>query len=309
MKRKSLVERANGKVFSKPILILDPKNLSPALNSTAWKILKELSIKPSYPNELAKKMKMHEQKVYYHIKRLHKAGLIEIMKEEKKEGALCKYFFPTCSAFGIELSEEKHVTKEKKYKKLEEFFHEFIKSGVFDGIIVVGSPLPHGPFLTAARDGHFAAQLSILLGNLCELPGKFVVNLDTEVKAEKAEKNNMILIGGPITNMITSDINEKLKIRFKWEATWKIFSNQTGNLYFDEDIGLIAKIRNPWDEKKAIIILAGLKFEGTRACIIALTEHFDKILKNYEPKEEFFCLIKGLDRDGDGKFDDVEILE
>jgi hypothetical protein len=243
---------------------------------------------------------------------LKKVGLIEVVKEETKKGAICKYFAPTSAAFGVEIGgrgEESRIKNERANKKVKEFFHEFIKDGIFDGSIVVGSPTQHGPFLTSARDGHYAIQLAMFLGNFCGLTNRFIVKLDTEVKAEGAEKRNMILIGGPVTNMISSDINEKLKIRFKWQNGWRIFSEITKEEYVNEDIGIIAKMRNPWDRTKSIIVLAGLKFEGTKSCIIAITHYFDKILKKYRRKEEFFSLIKGLDRDGDGKVDDIELLE
>ena len=47
---------------------------------------------------------------------------------------------------------------------LQKFFKEFIDNGIFDGKIVVGSPQPHGPFKTSARDGHYAAHLALFLG-------------------------------------------------------------------------------------------------------------------------------------------------
>jgi len=314
---KILLNRKGAKFYSKPIRILSLKELK-SLNPLSFKILNFLSKEQDYPNELAKKLKIHEQKVYYHIHNLEKAGLIKVIREEKRQGALCKFYAPTSKAFGIELEETYEEGKEKKekemkidsnsFEKIKLFFSDFISSGIFDGSIVVGSPTSHGPFLTSARDGHYAIQLSMFLGNFCSLTKRFVVKLDTEVKAEKAEKRNMIIIGGPVTNMITSEINDKLKIRFKYDKSWQIFSEEKNRYYNDEELGIIAKIKNPYDQRKMIILLAGLKYEGTKSCIIALTQYFDKLLKNYS-SGEFFALIRGLDRDGDNKVDDIEIVE
>ena len=84
--------------------VKNPEILKAALNPLAWKILNLLNEKPSYPNELAKKLKINEQNIYYHIRNMHKSGLIECIGEEKIHGAICKYFVPTAQAFGIELA-------------------------------------------------------------------------------------------------------------------------------------------------------------------------------------------------------------
>jgi DNA-binding transcriptional ArsR family regulator len=308
--RKLLVERKKGKYFSKGIEIVDiPSKLLPALNRTAIKILSEIADKPNYPKEIAKKLGIDRQKVYYHIHKLEKSGLIKVVKETKKGGAVCKFYSPVSHAFGFELSLAEKEVRLEEAQKVREFFEEFVGSSVFNGLIVVGSPVPHGPFLTAARDGHCAVRLAFFLGNLCELPKEDIVKLDTEVRAEHEEKNNMILIGGPITNMVSSEINEKLKIKFVWKEFWKVFSGISKKEYADEDLGIIAKVKNPWDETKKIIMLAGLKFEGTKACILAITNFSEKLLKNYKRGQEFFALIKGFDRNGDGKIDDIKIIE
>jgi hypothetical protein len=135
-----------------------------------------------------------------------------------------------------------------------------------------------------------------------------VVKWDTEVRAEGAQRRNMILIGGPITNMISADVNDFLEINFRWHEGWKIYSKLSKTEYDDEDLGVICKIRNPWDSTKVIILLAGLKFEGTKSCIIAITQKFEKLLKDYE-HGDYHAIIRGLDRDGDGKVDDIEVIE
>ena len=41
--------------------------------------------------------------------------------------------------------------------------------------------------------------------------------------------------------------------------------------------GLIAKINNPYNHDKKILILAGVRTIGTKASVIALTDYGDKI--------------------------------
>jgi DNA-binding transcriptional ArsR family regulator len=308
--KKLLVEKRKDKCWFKPIEIFEnPANLLAALNPISMKILRLLAEEPLYPNELAKRLRMHEQKIYYHINKLREAGLITLVREEIRKGAVCKYYAPSSLAFGFEIGKSKEEIEIDEDAHIREFFYEFVKDGVFNGSIVVGAPFQHGPYLTSARDGHCAVQLAMFLGKLCELPKKFIVKLDTEVKAEHEEKRNMILVGGPITNIITASVNDRLKIRFMWKNGWKIFSEFSGKEYASEDISLIAKVSNPWDQSKVLLILAGLKFEGTKACILALTQFYKKVLKRYKKGKEFYCLIKRLDRDGDGKVDDVKVIE
>jgi Ca2+-binding EF-hand superfamily protein len=80
-------------------------------------------------------------------------------------------------------------------------------------------------------------------------------------------------------------------------------------VYTSDNIGLIAKIMNPWDSSKRIIVLAGNKTVGTKACVLALTNFWEKTLKSYKGDETFAKVIQGFDLDGDGKVDSIEVLE
>lgn len=308
MKRKLLKEDEKN-VYLKDIKIFeDPNNLKSSLNKTAWKILKLLNNKPLYPSKISEELNINEQKTYYHIKKLRENNLIKVEKEEKSHGGTCKYYTPTSKAFGIELP-----GKERKINsintqipdKIYKFFKEFIETGTFKGSIVVGDPSEHGPFLTSSRDGHYAIHLGTFLGKYVTLEKRFIAKLDTEVKAEEATNRHMILIGGPITNTITRDVNDQLKTKFDWENSWKIKSQKTGQTYREDNIGLIAKT---YENNKARILISGLDFTGTKSCIIAITQYYQQILKDYKGKE-IHKVIKGLDRDGDGKVDDIRILE
>ncbi len=196
-----------------------------------------------------------------------------------------------------------------------EFFGKFIKDGTFDGKIVVGSPQPHGPFKTSARDGHYAAHLALFLGQFVKMPNEFAVKLDVDVKAEKEEKNNLILVGGPGTNLLTQEINDYLPVKFIMQSSEHGFmlgglsSKKTGQIYSLDMSGLIAKIVNPWDNNKRIIVLAGNKAVGTKACVIALANFGKKTLDKYKDQESFAAVITGYDLDGDGKVDSIEVRE
>ncbi|HVP92573.1 MAG TPA: hypothetical protein VMS94_02390, partial [Acidobacteriota bacterium] len=201
-------------------------------------------------------------------------------------------------------------------EKIQKFFKEFIgKDGAFEGKIVVGSPTPHGPFKTSARDGHYASHLTFFLGQFANMPEEFAIKLDVDVKAEKEEKNNLILVGGPGTNLLTQELNDYLPIRFNMRPSEQgylfggLASGKTSNVYTADAVGLIAKIVNPWDKTKRIIVLAGNKAVGTKACVLALTSFWKKTLKDYDGDDTFARVIQGFDLDGDGKVDSIEVLE
>ena len=103
MQKKLLLQDNGNTQEVKEISILtDSQKLKMILGSLSWKILTILSKKEMYPLEIAKQLGMHEQKIYYHIRKLAKAGAIAVVREEKKKGATAKYYKTVSPAFGIE---------------------------------------------------------------------------------------------------------------------------------------------------------------------------------------------------------------
>ena len=321
MNKKLLLHEENKTQKVKEIAIIeDPQKLKMILNRLSWKILVMLSEKEMYPLEIARKLGVHEQKVYYHVRKLARAGAITVVREEEKKGAIAKYYKAVSPAFGIELPQGYKTIQRLSLigmdEQIQKFFKEFIgKDGAFEGKIVVGSPTPHGPFKTSARDGHYASHLTFFLGQFAKMPEEFAIKLDVDVKAEKEEKNNLILVGGPGTNLLTQELNEYLPIRFNMQPSEQGFlfgglvSRKTSNVYTADAVGLIAKIVNPWDDTKRIIVLAGNKAVGTKACVLALTNFWKETLKGYNGEDTFAKVIQGFDLDGDGKVDSIEVLE
>jgi DNA-binding transcriptional ArsR family regulator len=300
-------------------MVNDPQKLKMISNRLSWKILTMLSEKEMYPLEMARKLGIHEQKVYYHIRKLAKAGAITVCREEEKKGAIAKYYQPVSQAFGIELPHGyrtiERLMPRTMGEPLQKLFKGLIKDGKFRGKIVVGSPTPHGPFKTSARDGHYASHLTFFLGQFTQMPEEFAIKLDVDVKAEKEEKNNLVLVGGPGTNLITQEVNEYLPIRFNMQPSEQGFlfgglvSKTTEHVYTADTVGILARIVNPWDKTKHIIVLAGNKAVGTKACVLAVTDFWKKTLRDYKGEDGFARVIQGFDLDGDGKVDSIEVLE
>jgi DNA-binding transcriptional ArsR family regulator len=320
LKKKLLVSENGGQREVKEIAIYEqPENLKLILNKLTWKILNILSQEEMYSMEIAKRLGVHEQRVYYHMRKLEKARAITKVREEETKGAIAKYYKANFPAFGMELpfgsQFQQTVSPLVIDEKLQRFFSPVLEGRLFDGKIVVGSPTPHGPFRTSARDGHYAAYLSFFLGRYADLPDGFTIKLDVDVKAEKEEKNNLMLVGGPGTNLLTQEINNYLPIRFDMRSSEHGFllggliSQKTGRVFTADTIGLIAKITNPWDRSKRVIVFAGNKAVGTKACVLAFAKFWKKVLRNYTSEDGFATVIQGFDLDGDGKVDSIEVLE
>jgi len=305
-----VVDKRKNEIFSLPakeIKASDAKNLSSAL---AGKILKLLSSKPMYPIEIARELKVHEQKVYYHIRNLEGCGAIRVVKVEERHGATAKYYAVDQPAFVIKFKDLESTQRIFQFKGDSQFLEPFIKDGQLNALIIVGSPDPHGPEKARSRDGYYGMDLALFLGTFLNYVPKLNVKLDTEARDEDIRSNNLILIGGPVVNKITQEVNSKLPVRFSKEDQWAIKSTISGNVYPTDEAGLIVKTKNPFNSDKSILVVAGKRHSGTRAAIIAFLKHFKEITAgNVYNKNIMAKVVEGVDLDSDGIVDDVEVRE
>ncbi|RLJ02447.1 MAG: hypothetical protein DRP11_03005 [Candidatus Aenigmatarchaeota archaeon] len=312
-----LIKKVGDKFYSKDIRVVkDPEKLKGLFNRTRWKILEMLAERPRYPAEIAKELGIHEQKVYYHIKQLQNSGIIKIRDKRERGGALAKYFSLEDYGFALELpyGDEKlaDFPVQKEPENLKEFLYPFVQNAQLTACIVVGSPDPHGPHQVRARDGHYGIDVALFLGHYASMPERFSVSLDIDVIAEKRwTEENLILIGGPLTNILTDKFNPSLPVKFESEKFpfRKLISEKTGEEYTDDSCGIIAKIPNPENPEKSVMVLAGIRFIGTKSAVLGFTRFTKEVLKDYSGEEKWACVVRGMDMDGDGKVDSVEVLE
>jgi len=314
MNKKSLVYSLDENTFTKEISILQkPSEMRILSNPIAWKIVNLLAGRPMYPAQIAKELKIYEQSAYYYIRKLLTIKAISQVETSFVRGGTAKLYKTEFAAFGIEMNwgEKKFETVNGKINRnVQTFFEEFIDDGLFNGTIVVGAPDPHGPYRSSARDGHYAAQLAFFLGSFCGLPQNFVVKLDVDAKSEKISRTvNIISIGGPGTNIITSEFNRYLPIRFDETNFWSGLIAPHGRTHTLDNHGLIAKIRNPYSEKVNIVIIAGVRSAGTKSAVIALTNHGNEILKKFNQENNWALVVQGFDMDSDGKIDTIDIVD
>lgn len=263
-------------------------------SETETKILAALAKKPAYPKELAQRLGMHEQNLYYHIRSLEKRSLIKVVKKEERGAALAKYYALSKPSFFVRFAD---FQPSAKLPRTSAWLEPFIIEGRLNARIVAGSPDPHGPERARSRDAYYAIDLGLFLGSFL-IESNPSVTLDTDIRSMKS---NMIVIGGPVINRITRMINNKLPIRF--DKKRNIYSSLTKKTYRSDDCGLIVKIKNPHNEKSKIIVIAGKRYSGTRAAILTFLQNFEEISK----KDSH--VVQGIDQDSDGIIDTVKILE
>jgi DNA-binding transcriptional ArsR family regulator len=305
-----LVKEIDGQLYYDRVHILkNPSSLKLIDHAIRQKILRLLSKEPMYPAQIAKALNLHEQKVYYHIKQLINADVLEITERKEIRGTTAKKYRPKDLNFAVSLTFHgksiRNLSDELREPKLDQFLKDFIVDERLNAKIVVGSPDPHGPYKARARDGHYAIDLALFLGSVCTPSKDFATKLDVDVDLRKCE-DNLIIVGGPVTNLTMAKANEFLPVKFSEAKPWGISGKKT---YTDDNIGLIANIPNPYNPHFRILAFAGIRFSGTKAAVLAFTRFTSLILTHYSGQREFSCIMQGFDLDGDGKVDSIELLE
>ena len=305
-------ETKDGQKAYKTLLVENPKFFSVLSNELSLKIVRELNKQPMCAMDVARKLKEHEQKIYYHMRKLEKIGVIKLEFTEERVGALAKMYSPVSPVVSFKLFDGDTVTDLKTKVASLKFLHPFIVDNKFDALVIVGSPDPHGKYKSSASDGYVGINLGSFFGQFVVEMKEPVYKLDTQV-TENDLKKNLILIGGPKINIITERINEKLPIYFQYsEETldWALVSKISKNVYHDKYTGMIARIPNPFAKGKEIIVFAGKGFSGSKAAVLAFTQHIREVAEGNHNKPNVMAkVVKGIDVDSDGIVDEVEFIE
>jgi DNA-binding transcriptional ArsR family regulator len=301
-----VVQKREDGMYSLPANELSPEAVRALSSELAQKIASLLAKEPLYPIEIARRLNVHEQKVYYHIRNLEKAGIITVVKKETKQGAVANFYAVEKPAFVLRFTEMEKTTKLTQGKNESSFLQPFISEGQLHALIVVGSPDPHGPDKARSRDGYYGMDLALFLGTFLSYVPKINVKLDTEIRDEDLQ-NNLIIIGGPIVNKVMEKVNAQLPIRFEQGSIYSSFTHEN---YPQDECGIVVKAVSPFNKDRSILVVAGKRFSGTRAAIIAFLKHFDKVQQgNVHSKSVMAHVVEGVDLDSDGIVDDCEFRE
>jgi DNA-binding transcriptional ArsR family regulator len=304
-----IVKKQGEQILSIPAGEISLKHLRHFNSELVSRIIEALKSRELYPKALAQQLGEHEQKVYYHIKNLERAGIVVSTRTEKIKGSQARYFTLAKKGFFIRLGEFEKSPKLLKHKEELSFLSPFIAEGQLNALIVTGSPDPHGPSKARSRDGYYGIDLGLFLGTHLDFVPKLNVKLDTEI-AEPDLKQNLILIGGPIVNRITEQVNSSLPVFFEHSETTAIRSSITGNSYPEDEMGIIVKSKNPFDKSKSLLVVAGKRHAGTRAAIIGILKHFSQVAQGNKHNSKIMAnVVEGFDLDSDGIVDEVEFKE
>jgi DNA-binding transcriptional ArsR family regulator len=291
------------------VLKLKPKKLNVLNSELALKILQELSKRPSCAMDISRRLKEHEQKIYYHLRRLEAAGIVKLLRKEERVGATAKIYGVVHPYLAVKLFDGEHLNDVKTKARELDFFKPFIEDGKLKATIIVGSPDPHGKYSAQSSDGYGAIDLALYLGSMLD---KATPNykLDTEVR-EKDLADNLILIGGPKANIIIDKVNKRLPVYFDTKHDFNIVSSLTKSTYAGEEIGIVVKMKNPFAKKgdKHILVISGKRFKGTRAAILSIVKKMRELQKGNSFDDGIVRIVRGIDKDSDGIVDDVEFLE
>jgi DNA-binding transcriptional ArsR family regulator len=286
---------------------LDEEKLKAINNETRLKILKLLAEKPRYPAEIGKELGLGKQKAYYHFQKLKDAGMVEKKKEERKSGGVATYYTPTAKAYCLDIGGSGRKTFiPAENPETRKFLAPLISKGEINGRVVVGSPEPHGPDQVSATDGHLAGEIAAKLGNHGEVTDR-ITSLDTEISNQDSYGENLLILGGVLTNTVAKKFNGKFPVKFTGEEFPYHEIKTPQEKYSEPRIGVIAKTTNPENPEKNIFLVAGVRAEGTTAAVEAFKQ-LEDIVDDFRG-DEFYRVIKGLDMDGDGEIDDFEVVE
>lgn len=287
--------------------VIEPRRLNVFNSDLSLKILERLAGKPQCAMDIARGLKQHEQKIYYHLRRMQEVGIVKLDRTEPRIGALAKIYSVASPYLTVKLFEGEHLMDLKTKVRELEFFKSFVSNGKLDATIVVGSPDMHGKYGVQASDGSVAIDLALMLGTFVTSVSPNY-KLDTELR-DKDLKGNLILVGGPKANIMIDKLNKKLPVYFDTDKEFDIISTMSKSVYSGEDTGIIVKMKNPYNKEKEILILSGKRFKGTKAAIVALLRRMKNVIEDNKAEGAVARIVRGMDRNADGIIDDVEFLE
>lgn len=302
-----IIDQKDNKNYSLKTTQIELEDIPNLNNDISKKILKLISKKAMYPKQIAKELNVHEQNIYYYIKKLEKSNIIKVEKQENINGTIANFYTTGSDSFFFRFKEFEESSKISE--KESDFLKPFILDFKLNSLIVVGSPDPHGPLKARSKDGYFGMDLALFLGSFIGHISESSVRLDTEISKEELENNNLIVIGGPIVNRITGLVNKDMPIYYDEEKKG-IYSKISKKTYFNDEIGIINKFASPFNKEKKILLIAGLRNSGTKSAILAFLKHFSKVKEGNLYKQKIESkIVEGVDLDSDGRVDDCEFLE
>ncbi|MCW1294057.1 MAG: hypothetical protein QXJ12_01430 [Candidatus Parvarchaeota archaeon] len=304
MKGEIIRKERNEFLYNDTILTSDPSKMKRILNRKALSILNSLSNKPLNLSRIIKQVRLRKKEVESALSFMSDMGLIRELRSGSKELVYEKIAGSVTFDIDPVFRGSSLMNANDMDSNVRRFYNTFLDKGEFNGYICVGSSDPHGEYKAIAKDTNYAIYLGMFFGRYVSLPKDFPIVLDTDVISRNLFGSDLMVIGGPVTNMVTRDINNFLPVKFFKEEGWML--KYKDNIYGNENEGVIERIRNPYDKSKTIILLSGIKNKGTLSAILAATKFASSTFKNYQGEQTWHTIIRGYDVSGKGSIDVVE---
>jgi DNA-binding transcriptional ArsR family regulator len=305
-----LIDNNGGNPVIYDSILLPPSKMGIFNSDLALKIIEELVKEPACAMDLARRLDQHEQKIYYHLRRLEAAGVVKHIRSEKRYSMTAKIFGVVSPVVSTRLFDGGHKINRPMPKvnaAMEKFFHPFIQDGKLNARVIAGDPYPHGKYDKPARDPVRAFDVMVMLGSMLKEISYPIHQLDVDTGADDL-KENLILIGSPKTNTIVDRMNVDMPITFDPKG-WTVKSAKTGKSYDDGRVGIIIKADSPFAKGKKILMIAGVRTRGTQAAVLALTQNFNMVIKGMDENGNVMRIVEGHDTSGNKIIDSVKFLE
>ena len=274
---------------------ISAENFIVLAHKTRWQILQLIAQEGQmYAKQIALKLNLSESKVHYHLNLLRNAGLIVSLGEKKVNRGKVKLFGLLAQNFTFSIKQNALLQKTTVFNEI--IRDKYCLNESFIGKIIVGAAEPHGKFDALSRDGYLAGDICWYLGSHLPIQqlfySPFFVMTDSNYRIKSPEiRDNLILIGGPITNILTEYLNTHLKRKFGvyFLENRIVYQNKE---FADPSHGIVSIIR---ENEKWVLILAGVRSLGTQAAIHAIiSDSCDLLVKD----AEFITVIKGKSTNG-----------
>lgn len=168
----------------------------------------------------------------------------------------------------------------RKKAPVRSFWDGCLKSSV--NIIIPSWPADYEeqPLRTGHSDLLAAARAASLLSSFHNRREEIKI-LEGKYAAQDRLEENVILIGGPVTNEITRRIMQEFEMPFSF-ADHILLDNRHNKKYeakadenecILEDYGFVLKTKNPYNDQKSLVIIAGCYGYGTYSGAVAITDY------------------------------------
>ncbi len=292
-------------------LVVEPDKLSVLNSKLAIEIVREITRQPGCALDIARSMQEDEQKVYYYLRKLENAGIVRLSKMERRHGMTAKIYEAVAPVVSAKLHDDGislEAVPSMANLQVQKFLHPFVNDGELNAKIIIGDPDEHGRFDKRSKEGSYFSDFAIFLGSFVNRHRFPYYKIDTEIGTGDLN-DNLILLGNVGTNVVIDKVKDSLPITFIGNGHNNFISRKSKKEYKNPRIGIIIKMKNPFNVQKRILIVGGIRTRGARAAIIALTQDIEKVCAGQEDGQPFIRIIRGLDKEGKGEVDSMEILE